>query len=830
MGLNPSSKNNVLLALQVIILLVSIGAGIGIGYAIGASSSDNDGGSAEPIYGTEESHSTKHRPTEPRPTEPQPTDKQSTDQRPTTDGPENPTTPPPPFVDWIDRPCADHGARCPAGISSPPLLLISMDGFRADFLSRGLTPVINRIAECGVSTPYMIPSFPTLTFPNHYSIVTGMYPEAHGIVGNTIHDFGTTFSIGSSESVEGRWWGGEPIWNTARWQGKRSASFFWTGSEADIQGIRPNYWNKYDGDVNYIQRVDTVLGWLRLPDGYRPDMVTLYFDEPDHLGHDPGPDSDEENEVLQRMDGMMRRMMDGLAAMDMLDCVNIILVADHGMSHRTCSETFILNDYLTSSDYRIVTTGGTMLRMLAEAGATVSDPEEIVEELLCKHEVAIPYLKEDLPKRWHYSFNDRIEPVEVTVPEQWTASGGDTTWCDGGTHGYDNLGNLMKALFVAIGPGFKSQVETKPFQNIELYNLMCELLDLEPAPNNGTMGSLHHIMRSPKPLSDVQPNPVPEMECPFPATNPDYDNRVQNDTSGCICNAVDVKTYDKQLDLSDADVQQAMAEHAPFGVPEVTVETMYCHLTQTNYITGYSHDMRTPLWSSYTLRQPQSFDSAIPLADCAVRPDVRVDNDYSPSCSDYDGLSDSLANLGFNYLYSPSFSSDDSKMDAMISSNIVPQFIGFVQDVWDGFLIPHLSHWANISLEINVVVGPVFDYNSDGFGDNNNTVDGITFGDTLTLLPTHFFMVVTRCKGGEVLNDACAEVQSAAFVLRNSDGIKTCQTQADYVEHHVATINDIEKLTGLRFFPNMDVYDAIALKLYAPSKTDLWRDWPLMDP
>ncbi|XP_030838591.1 venom phosphodiesterase 2 [Strongylocentrotus purpuratus] len=858
----------VLLAL-IVILAISLGGGIGIGYAIGNSKGSNDGGSANPIVGLT---STKNPITEPRATEPhneplttkgkthtgEPTKPahhtnmpssappHHTDTHtsapphqtgtPPSPGPSTPPPPPPPtspYEDWVDMPCRDTGPRCPAGISSPPVLLISLDGFRSDFLTRGLTPVLSRMAECGVMTPHMIPTFPTVTFPNHYTIVTGLYPESHGIVGNTMYDFnGAEFSLGSTESLNNRWWGGEPIWNTARWQGKRSATFFWPGSDSDIQGIRPNYYNKYDGDLNYIQRLDTVLGWLRLPDGYRPDVVTLYFDEPDHTGHDPGPNTDEQDEVIARMDGLMRRLMDGLMAMDMIDCVNIIAIADHGMANRTCDQTFILDDFLPSSDYRIATTAATMLRILANDDATVSDPAEVVEELLCKHEVAIPYVREDLPKRWHYINNRRIEPIEVTVPEQWSASGGATTWCDGGTHGYDNLGNLMKAMFVAIGPGFKSQVAVQPFQNIELYNVMCELLDLEPAPNNGTMGSLHHMLRNPKPLPDDSTTPTPKMDCPFPSTDEDYNMRLENDTSGCDCNATDVEMYDEELNLSSEEVNEALLQHAPLGAPVMTFDTDYCHLTQHDYVTAYSHDLRSPIWSSYTLQRPQPMNQMPIMPDCRVRPDVRIDAEFSPSCSDYEGLTDDFTDLTTGYLFPPTLTdSSERLMDTLISTNTVPQFPGFITDIWDGFLVPHLALWANISSEINVVTGPVFDYDGDGLRDNNNTLekDGVIYGDSPSLLPTHYFMIIARCKGGAQLNSACAEVESAAFVLRNNRGIKTCQTKPDYVEHHLTTIKDIEKLTGLDFFPELPRYEAIQLKLYAPNKGDIWAQWPLMD-
>ncbi|MFN3329617.1 MAG: ectonucleotide pyrophosphatase/phosphodiesterase, partial [Pyrinomonadaceae bacterium] len=174
----------------------------------------------------------------------------------------------------------------------PTVILVSLDGFRADYLEKYKPPTLLELAQKGVRAD-LIPVFPTKTFPNHYSIATGLYPERHGIVENNMYDFGTVFTIANREEVQnGRWWLGEPIWVTAEKQGRRTAAFFFPGTEAEIKGIRPKFWKEYDARIPYEERVKTILGWLDLPRTERPQLLILYFDEPDTSGHECGPESE----------------------------------------------------------------------------------------------------------------------------------------------------------------------------------------------------------------------------------------------------------------------------------------------------------------------------------------------------------------------------------------------------------------------------------------------------------------------------------------------------------------------------------------------------------
>ncbi|WAR23185.1 PDE-like protein [Mya arenaria] len=362
-----------------------------------------------------------------------------------------------PLPVWLEQPCpADNNPQCPW--SAPPLIVVSLDGFRAEYLLRNLTPTMQKLRDCGVHTPYMRAAYPTLTFPNHYTIVTGLYPESHGIVGNSMYDskHNGTFSISGSGKFDSYWWGGEPIWTTTQKHGKKAASFFWVGSEMNISGYQPDYWMPYDGSITYEARIDKAMEWLSMPDNERPELIMLYFDEPDHQGHGAGPDSEEVNTMLQRVDDLIAYLMGSLLSKKIDNCVNLILLADH-----------------------------------------VVQTETIVESLQCKSANARVFSRKDIPVRHHYSNNDRIGEVVVDVHDSWLFEPKPTKSCLKGNHGYDNVYKSMHALFLAHGPGFKQQFTAEPFENIELYNVMTALLNITGAPNNGTSGSLDHMLTSP---------------------------------------------------------------------------------------------------------------------------------------------------------------------------------------------------------------------------------------------------------------------------------------------------------------------------------------------
>ena len=237
-----------------------------------------------------------------------------------------------------------------ASIDNKVLILVSLDGFRNDYLDSIPTPTLQTIIQNGARAEALIPCFPSKTFPNHYSIVTGLFPSNHGIIGNTMYDpVGERwFRIGSGSSAtrDASWFDGEPIWVTAEKQHKKTATLFWPGSDAPIQGIMPTYHRYYDGSTAYQERVQQVLEWLKLPSEERPEFISLYFESPDREGHKFGPFSPETRKAVEDVDRLIGSLMDGIKALNMQDRINIMITSDHGMSQLSRDKVIFLDDYI----------------------------------------------------------------------------------------------------------------------------------------------------------------------------------------------------------------------------------------------------------------------------------------------------------------------------------------------------------------------------------------------------------------------------------------------------------------------------------------------------
>ena len=394
-------------------------------------------------------------------------------------------------------------AQRPVRDLKPTVILISLDGYRYDYLDKFKPETLNRLAREGVRARWMIPSFPTKTFPNHYSIVTGLYPQNHGIVENSVHDFGQVFKMDDRKKVQdGRWWLGEPIWVTAQKQGQIAASYFFVGTEAPIGGERPRYWRTYNGDVPQEMRVDKVLGWLDLPAAERPTMITLYFSDVDDAGHEFGPDAEETRYAVLNTDRYLRQLTDGLAARGISDRVNIIVVSDHGMAARDQRNAIVMDEYFDTTDKTLadpILTSGEIWQIYPKPGKEAS----IITALKnIKH--ASCWLKADIPSRLHYSSGARVAPIVCSSDEGWsmtsrdrfeTARKSDDFDKVRGAHGYDNRYESMRAIFVADGPAFKSGFVAEPFENIDVYELMCKILGLTPAKNDGDLGRVRGMLR-----------------------------------------------------------------------------------------------------------------------------------------------------------------------------------------------------------------------------------------------------------------------------------------------------------------------------------------------
>src|SRR5690606_9311631 len=377
-----------------------------------------------------------------------------------------------------------------------PVLLVSIDGFRADYLDAGLVPNLSRIASEGVRAQWMNPSYPSLTFPNHYSIVTGLRPDRHGIVHNRMHDEALgDFSLSNRQAVgDGRWWGGEPIWITAQKAGLRSATMFWPGSEAAIGGVRPTQWRPFDKKVGSDARVDQVLAWLDAPPSTRPAIITLYFDVVDTAGHGHGPDSPQARAALAEVDAALGRLRAGLVARGLLDGVDLVIVSDHGMATSPPGHVVALEDMVTVAEAKVVS-AGQVVGIAPNPGFEAT----VEAKLLGAHERYDCWRKDELPARWHYGTHPRIPPIVCQMHEGWDALPREYIVKRPdharGSHGYDPDLPSMRALFVARGPAFRQGVEIPAFDNVDVYPLLARLLGIAPAPNDGDIEPLLPALR-----------------------------------------------------------------------------------------------------------------------------------------------------------------------------------------------------------------------------------------------------------------------------------------------------------------------------------------------
>lgn len=393
-------------------------------------------------------------------------------------------------------------AGCLGPAARPIVILVSLDGWRHDYLERADAPTLRALAADGVRSEGLIPSFPSKTFPNHYTIVTGLYPEHHGIVANTMEDPSIgpdRFTMSSATAKDSRWWGGEPLWVTAEKHGQRSASMFWPGSEVEIGGVRPSHWTPYQDDFPHRDRVNQVLDWLRLPDAERPTFITLYFSLVDTIGHRQGPDSQAVLDACAELDIEIAALVEGVRALGLADRVNYVLVSDHGMSQLSLDRVVVLDDYLDMSQVRTID-GSPIIGLSPRPGATMS-LDDIYLALKDKHPSLDVYRRDETPAHLHYRDNPRIPPILTLAADGWTIASRTQVlgWADdrvmGGAHGYDTNLKSMQGLFIASGPQFRRGAVVPPLENIHLYEMMARVLGLTPAPNDGSRAATEGFFR-----------------------------------------------------------------------------------------------------------------------------------------------------------------------------------------------------------------------------------------------------------------------------------------------------------------------------------------------
>lgn len=394
---------------------------------------------------------------------------------------------------------SDAAAPLPAAASPATLLLVSLDGVRAGYLHRGHTPNLDQLAREGASADGMRPSYPSLTFPNHYTLVTGLRPDHHGIINNTMQDDQLGgFALSNRDAVaDARWWSGEPIWVGAERAGLRSATMFWPGSEAAVSGVRPGAWYPFDKNLAIDERIGRVIAWLDLPPAQRPRVITLYLEQVDTAGHDHGPDSPEVAAALGAVDAAIGRLRQHIALHANASPVNLIVVSDHGMA-ATSPDRLIAVESIAPPDLATAIAPGQVVGFVPRAGQAAA----VAERLLRTHEHFQCWRKQDMPPRWHYGSHPRIPPfvcqadegwllVRQSSIDAWRAKG----WIGGGAHGYDPALPSMEAIFLASGPAFRPGARIAAFDNVDVYPLLARLLGIPPAPHDGNPETLLPLLR-----------------------------------------------------------------------------------------------------------------------------------------------------------------------------------------------------------------------------------------------------------------------------------------------------------------------------------------------
>lgn len=398
----------------------------------------------------------------------------------------------------LTSPAACGGSRDPAQSPPPTLILISMDGFRSDYPELVDTPQLDRVIASGVRAEGLIPPFPSKTFPGHYTLVTGLYPGHHGIISNNMRDPGWPEEFGLSargEVEKARWWGGEPIWVAAQRQGLRSGVYFWPGSEAAVQGVRPTHWSRFDASVPFEAAVDRALEWIDLPGAERPSLIALYLREPNDSGHRYGPLADETLVVVRRVDAAVGRLLDGLDERRLLESTNIVLVADHGMAQMDLERVIVMDDYIDLEPDEVFEQGA-LVQLFPRPGR-----EDLIYEALAgAHPNLHVYRRDELPARLRLYEHPRLPPILATPNVGWEAVTRTVRdrWAfrmNAGNHGQDPAHLDMHAIFVAAGPAFATGVTVPLIEAVDVYGLLAAALDIEVPANDGDPARTTGILR-----------------------------------------------------------------------------------------------------------------------------------------------------------------------------------------------------------------------------------------------------------------------------------------------------------------------------------------------
>ncbi|KAF8387314.1 hypothetical protein PRIPAC_76456 [Pristionchus pacificus] len=661
---------------------------------------------------------------------------------------------------WRDASCGTHGKCENEDYSSPPLVVISIDGFAHDYLKRRLTPVLDRMADCGATAEFVYPSYPSKTFPNHFTMVTGVWPAHHGIVDNSIYDPTLSTDLESMKrnlQNHSAYFKAEPIWSSyKRVTGKKAACLFWVGCQHNITEYNPDYNLPYEKDMSFDERVDNIISWLSLPASDRPGLITAYFHQVDTAAHWEKSPEETDNALIAVNDAIVS-LFDQLEEKGILECVNVVIVSDHGMQKLTNRVYF--DDHF-SSEGLIVATG--VVGRLYWNGSK-QQPSDIMKDFRCSGgEEYRVYSPSSLPPRCHYA--SRLVG-DVIFEGQLGTTFYSNQWVDPmltADHGYDYLLPPMRAIFFARGPSIRPKTRLPPFQNVEYYHFFEDLLGMKDTKEtNGTRGMLDAAMLK-APEREAEKIAMLS-ECP----------RIRTDATAIPCRRC-TNVERTALDTLFKSLGDVTTVNTQIGVEDgVKTDSELC--------LSPFHDivMAAPRHSKNGTR---IFVEALSLTGIRSYPGI------SGNCSFEDACSGERQPVGFEMT---SVLAGNGSGFGGLSKSEIPLHSSFVK----GFLSPlqTLTHeYLRRYGRLLSFTGTIFDYDTDGRADA--TVN--------SSIPSHIFRILLSCRHWDS-DSSCSDPSESAVISWMIPHIEldfNCLPSDKLLFSYTARVRDIELATGVRFF------------------------------
>ncbi|CAD5223357.1 unnamed protein product [Bursaphelenchus okinawaensis] len=713
---------------------------------------------------------------------------------------------------WHDPSC---NIQCnKADVTIPPLLIISMDAFAAKYLSRNLVPSLDTMAECGARAKHIFPSYPTKTFPNHYTMATGLYPESHGIVDNAVYDKDISPQEEDMKSTKfPEFYKGEPIWSAAVRQRRRMFCLFWPGCSYNMTGYMPTVDLKYNKSMTYSERIERINEWLMLPAEERPSLIMAYFDQPDTVGH-WFTDDRTVNMELSYMESVLNYMFSLFKKNGILDCTNIVIVSDHGM--QKLDKRFYVDEMLDTKG--MVVANGVVGRIYLNESK--HDVNYVLDKFECNDTSSYHvYDRKRTPARYHYTKTHRVGDVLLE------GRPGSIFWADRksdykvvGDHGYDYLEENMHAIFFARGPNIRPQTVLEPFQNVEYFNLWTELLRLnKDVPNNGTDGLLDEVLHNIQPLKTTMPYTLrPVQEC---QNLPLHEHR---ELKACS-NSTECKS---QAQEANEQFSNCPVQTSSYVGTFYTSHPALCFIDHCTVATVIDSDNNfgSPKIVFETLNA-QDFDEKVKKNKeiCGLN-DVRYDKDCGNWTKTMKMKLDTELQWRSIAANEKNAISKYSKLYTMMYKEFAEGPFAFLQNITK-FYTQKFGRVVSFS-------GVAYDYNYDGLADSQDEfwtyVNSLPKGNETLQKPTHVFRILMRCENNQwhISGQNCrrsTQTKLLAFVLPNAEKDLNCMEQDQYLLTNTARIKDIELLTGLQFFhERMWFGERDALRWRTNITTELW--------